>query len=178
LPIELTDFSVGCKDGLPTLTWTTATEINNDYFTIERSVDAINFTPVGFVQGAGNSNTNISYTWIDDNPNGARYYRLKQTDFDGSYEYHGIKASECGEISNLSVYPNPFKDEFTLILPENSDFPYTVELIDYLGKVVHTEVIKSQSSNIKLKESISGGVYFVKVYNESFQLTERLIKTK
>ncbi|MDG1475608.1 MAG: BNR-repeat neuraminidase N-terminal domain-containing protein, partial [Vicingaceae bacterium] len=89
LPIELLSYSVACTGNTVQLDWITASELNNDYFTIERSVDAINFEAIATVDGSGNSSSIHNYSWSDDNPiNGTVYYRLKQTDFNGAFEYH------------------------------------------------------------------------------------------
>ncbi|MGB3616831.1 MAG: LamG domain-containing protein, partial [Catalinimonas sp.] len=88
LPIELTDFSAEVSGDAVVLTWETATEINNAYFTVERSTDGQHFEAVGQVTGAGNSGQSLSYTWQDVAPPAGRlYYRLKQTDFDGTYAW-------------------------------------------------------------------------------------------
>jgi hypothetical protein len=87
LPIELKEFYGHNKDGVNKLYWTTLTEINNEYFTIERSRDAINWDNIGIVPGNGNSSTSIMYEFDDDSyDNGTNYYRLTQTDFDGKFE--------------------------------------------------------------------------------------------
>ena len=75
------------KENYVDVNWITATEINNNYFTLERSATGINFEPIGYVQGAGNSTSTINYVFKDRDPlNGIGYYRLKQTDFD--LEWH------------------------------------------------------------------------------------------
>lgn len=84
LPIELESFDGYLKNGKITLKWVTATETNNNYFTIEKSMDAMGWSKVGTINGAGTSSSKITYDFIDDNPfNGINYYRLIQTDFDG-----------------------------------------------------------------------------------------------
>ena len=87
LPINLISFDGEFSDESVILVWKTATEINNDYFTIEHSEDGINYEQIGTEFGAGNSNTILQYSMIDDNPfEGQTYYRLKQTDYDGKFE--------------------------------------------------------------------------------------------
>ena len=177
LPIELTHFDAGCQNDNPELSWSTASEINNDYFTIERSTDAINFEPVGTINGHGNSNTTLNYMWTDDNPfSGTTYYRLKQTDFNGAFEYHGVRSVSCEQTSEISIYPNPFQKSFTVQLSENTTYPITVEVIDYLGRTIHTKVIESTTSEIVLDDNISKGTYFVRVFNETTHIIERIVK--
>lgn len=91
LPIELLSFDGISKESYNTLNWITASESNNDYFTLEKTNDGKTFNIVGTVNGAGNSNTKINYSFDDTNVNGEiSYYRLKQTDFDGNYKYSDI----------------------------------------------------------------------------------------
>ena len=85
LPIELTFFNVNIKDGKVNIVWQTASEESNDYFTIERSVNGINFEPIAKVVGSGNSSQALNYKYIDNNPlSGVAYYRLRQTDYSGA----------------------------------------------------------------------------------------------
>ena len=119
LPVELIDFNAQLVGSSVEVTWSTATEINNDFFTIEKSTDAVNFEFVGEVTGAGNSNSLQEYTYIDDNLlEGVSYYRLKQTDFDGKFKYFSpktINSKPSGEgLKIRSVMPNPFSIQFTL----------------------------------------------------------------
>lgn len=87
MPIELISFIVDISDSKPVLTWVTALEKDNDYFTVLRSDDGKNFTDVGTVTGAGNSKTEIKYEWTDNSDlSGVQYYMIKQTDFDGKSE--------------------------------------------------------------------------------------------
>ena len=119
LPIELNNFNVTCYNGLPEIKWSTLTEINNDYFTIEKSGDALNWEIVTYIQGAGNSNQQLNYSYIDDshyNNNQTAYYRLKQTDFDSNYEYFKIAAIRCEGASDTSpvIFPNPASNTITI----------------------------------------------------------------
>jgi len=92
LPVSLLFFEALANDNHVKTRWATASETNNDYFTVERSADAIDFQPVGIVDGSGQSNALIQYAFTDAEPlPGLSYYRLKQTDFDGSATYSEIK---------------------------------------------------------------------------------------
>lgn len=92
LPIELIEFNAVRSRQFVELTWETASEKNNNYFTIERSIDGASFAPIGTLTGAGNSSNKLSYKLIDSTPieDKVSYYRLKQTDFDGTYTYSVI----------------------------------------------------------------------------------------
>ena len=89
-PVEMTDFSANKKENKVILNWTTASELNNDYFQLERSIDGQDFPIIGNVQGNGNTNEQTNYSFIDHNPaEGTNYYLIKQMDYDGAYAYHG-----------------------------------------------------------------------------------------
>lgn len=100
LPIELLSFSAECSNQKIIISWITASEINNHFFTIERSAEGVNFQNIGTIAGAGNSNQNPYYTFEDSEPlEGISYYRLKQTDFDGKFEYSKVIAVEnCKKV--------------------------------------------------------------------------------
>ncbi len=178
LPVELISFNAGCDGATAQLNWVTATEISNDYFTIERSTDAVNFEEVATVNGHGNTSIMINYNWTDDNPlDGTAYYRLKQTDFNGAFEYHGIRTVSCKQDGNISVYPNPFENSFTVQLSDNTTYPITVEVMDYLGRKVYAKQVETSITKIDLND-LPSSTYFVKVFNETTQLVKRIVKTK
>ncbi len=116
LPLTLLDFDAKLNEQEEVdLTWVTATEINNDFFTVEKSANGKDFEPFGFVDGAGNSSSVLYYQTVDLYPyENISYYRLKQTDFDGQFSYSEIKAvrREKAEAPMFSVFPNPATDVF------------------------------------------------------------------
>ncbi|MDW8332505.1 MAG: LamG-like jellyroll fold domain-containing protein, partial [Cyclobacteriaceae bacterium] len=115
LPVELAYFRAKEAEGKVELSWRTESEINNDYFTIERSADATNWMVLMTLPGRGTTTIPTDYIAYDDGPlNGLNYYRLKQTDYDGSCTYSRIVSVFMGESEQLDVYPNPFEDSFTV----------------------------------------------------------------
>ena len=105
LPIELIYFDATCdKEGYVDLNWSTASELNNDYYTIERSRDAVSFEQVKEVDAAGNSGNILAYNEKDESPIlGTSYYRLKQTDLDGSFSYSKIVRVDCTTGGDESI---------------------------------------------------------------------------
>ncbi|MCB9364535.1 MAG: T9SS type A sorting domain-containing protein [Flavobacteriales bacterium] len=179
LPVDLLSYTASCKDNLPLLEWTTTTEINNDYFTIEKSTDGIYFDEVAIINGNGNSSLPINYSWLDEKPtNQTAYYRLKQTDFNGAFQYYGIEAIACKQEGSISIYPNPFDDGFTVNLDKNTTYPLTLEIYDYLGRKVFEQQIITNNTNIILGEKVTKGTYSVKIFNNTSQVVNRMIKTK
>ena len=110
MPIELISFEASVNGQAVDIYWTTATEINNDFFTIERSTNGKQFEELIFADGAGNSTSELDYMEKDYDPHGGiSYYRLKQTDFDGTYSYSQIVAVKRMEnnTKQMLIYPNP-----------------------------------------------------------------------
>lgn len=161
LPIELLVFhAVEWEEGVRFL-WTTASETNNDYFSIERSPDGENWTEVLRVDGAGNSSSPLDYDAIDPDPlPGVSYYRLKQTDFDGKYSYSKVNAVTFEHVSDRQVrmYPNP-ADDYISIEANSSEMEgfkvFDLQGGDMTGNV-EVSVIQSSLYKINLSELPSG----------------------
>jgi len=184
LPINLLDFNVVCRNDVVNITWSTASEINNDYFTIQRSTNATNWEFVKNIPGNGNSNTVLYYATTDDNPyGGTSYYRLKQTDFDGSSETFSPVAVMCGENNEgqgISYYPNPFTSEVVMDLQNLSFDKAVLKIYDLLGKVVYERDLNSNDvSDNKISidlQSIPAGVYTAVFKTEGYNNTSKLVK--
>lgn len=174
LPVELLDFSGEQVGNHIQLNWTTATEINNDYFNIERSNDAINFHTIGKVNGVGNSNTIFNYSFIDENPsNGINYYCLKQIDFNGNYEYFEAIAVTMGSEIPIRVYPNPSHDYIKIEVPSNEKVNITIK--DMIGNSVRV------TDNININEPIDiqdlhDGIYFIEIKSDLHVKSIKFIK--
>ncbi len=180
LPVTLTHFTGNCVGTETELTWTTASEINNDYFMLEKSVDAISFFDVETIQGAGNSNVVTTYAYKDSELNNQIvYYRLKQVDFNGDFEYSTIiSISPCSDETFTTIYPNPFKDILNLKFSDNNDQKYEIELTDYLGRTIIQETAHSNNSihTIKMDQIKTKGVYFIKIKNGNQMFSKKIIK--
>ena len=135
LPIKLVSFDAVANGNIVETNWVTRLEINNAYFTLERSSDAENWQEVAQVQGAGNSTSILRYQQDDLNPiGGTSYYRLKQTDFDGQFTYSDmVQVHLNGAKNSISVFPNPTSDVLN-IHATNSSNEIKVEIFDLSGR--------------------------------------------
>lgn len=163
LPIELTSFSAKCSDGNVTINWQVASQINNNYFTIERTLDGINFETIGTLQGGGNTNQTMNYSFVDANPlPSTSYYRLRQTDYDGKTEAFTIVAVSCEDENTWSfnLKPNPATNELTISLNGKKELT-TILITDVIGQVIMTVPVFTTSETIINIEHLSKGIYFV-----------------
>jgi len=174
LPVTLISFETECQKGGKKILWTTSSEINNDYFTIEKSVDALNWEIVTLIQGAGNSNQQINYSYIDDsyeNNNQTTYYRLKQTDFDGNFEYFNVLPIRCEVATSPIIFPNPTTNTITISGKEINK----IEIIDVLGRIV--KQVEPVGNNIEIDIStFSNGSYMIRIYGINQSSVHKIIK--
>ena len=165
LPIELIKFEVEAKANTAQLNWQTASEINNDYFTIERSTDKVNWSIISKINGSGNSNDLVAYFYQDNIMQyGLYYYRLKQTDFDGKYSYSQIRSIEItvNNSQDVTLYPNPFEQH--IFIEGNMDELSEIKVYNALGQELKSIRSKNIGDNKILIDfsSINSGVYFIR----------------
>jgi hypothetical protein len=111
LPITLSNFQARSEEGGALITWKVASEINNDKMLVERSKDGQRFQQIGEVKGRGTSTVPFEYQFLDENPGpGSTYYRLKQVDFDGTFEYSKVIVLDTEGFIQLYTYPNPARE--------------------------------------------------------------------
>lgn len=155
------------------LDWKTTTEINNDYFTIERSLNSITWETVAIIKGAGNSESEINYHSIDKKPyNGVSYYRLKQTDLDGKYSYSKIQKIQLKDNvgSAISIYPNPTIGSSEI---EGKSEIGAIQVFNFLGENVTSSVkiIVRNKMHVTIDVSLlQKGIYIVKTKNGNLKL--------
>ena len=165
LPIELLNFhAVSINDQFVQLKWETAAEINNDFFTIEKSRDGMHWETALTTKGAGNSDVLLHYEAMDKTPfSGTSYYRLKQTDFDGQYSYSEIKAVKIKRQYQVRVYPNPTRNQLTI--EGTSEEIETLSIYNSLGQNVSAfiKVTESNESGLVINLSnLTPGLYTLK----------------
>ncbi len=171
LPVTLIRFEGYNYSSSNKLVWATQSEINNDYFIVQKSSNAKSFTDAGIVDGNGNSTNVNEYDFIDDTPFAeVTYYRLKQIDFDGQYDYSGIIAVETERDVDVTIYPNPSKDNLFFDLSESRDASYTVIYTNVIGSVIKEQINISEGTNTyQVSEfiNLSSGIYFIQILNEN-----------
>jgi len=141
LPIELLEFNAtpNNEENNVLLDWITASEINNDYFDLERSRDGIGWNLLTTIDGSGTSSSVINYSFYDENPHlGTSYYRLKQVDFDGSYSYSNIRSVNLEGINIVSVYPNPSSTNMTILVNSKINNNAKIVICDMLSRTVYS----------------------------------------
>ncbi|MEL7148679.1 MAG: T9SS type A sorting domain-containing protein, partial [Bacteroidota bacterium] len=185
LPVELLYFEGELTNDGALLKWATASEIDNDRFEIERSVDGENFEVIGEVAGNGTTNELITYQFVDDLPvRGLNYYRMRQVDFDGDFEYSPtvLVDNRDGTVSfDARVFPNPTQQGNINLRLSTGDENSDVSLVIYNmeGKVFHSEVFTAQEvrSGVKLVQSqtMEAGIYLLQIRQAGQQKQVRLM---
>jgi hypothetical protein len=174
LPIELISFTAVAQQAEVTLKWITASELNNDFFTVQRSQDVEQWQDVVQVKGAINSNERIDYETIDGLPfSGVSYYRLKQTDLDGEYSYSSVRRVEVSEEFQLKVYPNPSTGKFTIstgfaLQREN------IKLYNSIGQEMPVEFDYTNGST-SIHSNLPTGIYIFKVSRGYWRQSVRVV---
>jgi len=195
LPIELISFDATKINETSVKTyWQTATEINNDYFTVERAAPSnspngggLNWEEIGVVDGAGNSSSVLSYQLLDNQPSqyshlNTLYYRLKQTDFDGSYSYSNIVAVNFDDASasGFNIYPNPTTgDNINISLSGKMNSEVLIIVRDVLGKELYAKgfIMNDETMTIKLSDgfSLAAGVYTITASTNDHLVSKKIV---
>lgn len=170
LPVEFLNFTAtNIENRQVKLKWSTATEINNDYFTVERSENGYDFEPIGEVAGAGNSAFILHYEFDDMEPlNGISYYRIKQTDFDGKFDYSVIRSVNIKKDNTIVLYPNPASGNYLNL--KGIEGKHNIEIYNAIGSIVKKHVFTSLSKTEINKIDIVNlmpGTYFLKIIDDN-----------
>jgi hypothetical protein len=184
LPVTLTSFTTECDNGTPVLKWTTASEQNSDYFQVERSRDGFEWVVVSKIQAMGNSNSSKDYQFIDMTAGGyfEGYYRLKQVDFDGQFEYFDPKSVKCLNNKNnldIDIFPNPTKDIFFVGARSEFEGNLTLIVTDQLGRILFSKEVCIKNGyfleEINLSKC-SNGMYNVILTTPGDNYVKKIIK--
>jgi hypothetical protein len=190
VPVELTSFAANAAGRNVELNWTTATETNNQGFHIERS-NGGEFEAVGFVAGHGTTTETRTYVYTDKNiPAGSYSYRLKQVDYDGTFEYSDVVEVEVGVPAEFALdqnYPNPFNPSTKINFRLAADSKVSLKVFDVLGQEVMTLINNEMTAGSHQVEfdavNLNSGVYFYKLEatgnnGTNFSDVKKMILTK
>ena len=182
VPVELISFTHRIVNGKVTLIWVTATELNNMGFEIQRSLDNNIFVTIGFVGGKGNSTTNQYYSFTDESIPGKIYYRLKQVDFNGSYNYSQIIEVDGVTVSTIQLqqnYPNPFNPNTTIKYQLGNDGFVNLKVFNSLGEQVAEPVNQFQKGGshqlIFEVKDLPSGIYVYQLSSGNYTESKKMI---
>lgn len=169
LPVELISFRADNQQDKVKLSWVTANEINNEYFTIQHSLDGVNFRDVEDINGAGNSTLIQSYATFHQDPNrGINYYRLKQTDFDGTSSLSNIEAVRIFD-GKINAFPNPVINDINISLADFEKGEIDFAIYNIYGKEILNQKVTIENKlhviNLNKVGSFLPGTYFIKILN-------------
>lgn len=177
LPIELLSFDGIYDNGFNRVRWQSATEYNNNYYTLYYSNDAVNWEVLNSQPGAGNSNVPVGYSHSHVSPYSITYYKLRQTDYDGKYKEFGpISISKMGSGDDFvfNFYPNPSDNVINVYTAYDGNL--TIKLVDNLGRIVKAEVIPGGGLSMLDVSSLQAGIYILQVESDKgIERQERII---
>ncbi len=183
LPVSLSSFSAKRADEKTSvIRWTTVSETNNDHFDLEYSADGKEFDVIATIKGGGNSLNEISYQFIHKNSNKTKtvYYRLKQVDYNGDFEYHKTIVITPGKAdANVYSSPNPTTGDFSVTLSEETNTPYFITVMDQSGRIIMQKEGNIYNTPVSEKfelKSMDMGLYFVTIKTNFSSTTEKIIK--
>lgn len=170
LPVELIEFLAIQENDIVDLHWLTAAEINNRGFEIERTKDGFIWETIGFVEGMGNTSAYTDYIFTDDAPfPGVSYYRLKQIDFDGAYEFSSTESVVFERENEIKLYPNPGDHQIQINIVPNENI--VLKVFNYMGQSIPF-VFQMNSSSIQLNTmNMQNGMYLLQIVNGNINTT-------
>ncbi len=180
LPVEWISFEAIKRESTVLLLWSTATETNNDRFEVERSADALNFTKINEIPGAGTTDLQQNYEDVDSNPlSGHNYYRIKQVDFDGNFSYTDIRSvlfEDANAGFNAKIYPNPSKErvlhlEVSGVSPNKTG---TIDIYNTNGQLLMTQEITA-AGQVKLDWRWPAGTYWMQIQVGDNQVAKAVV---
>lgn len=178
LPVSLVSFTGKNENRKNNLDWITASEINNSYFIIEKSLNGIDFFNLGTIRGAGNSTIRRYYSFADENPYPESFYKLKQVDFNGNFKYsETISIKSFTRNHFIDISPNPNKGNFKIIYNGKAGEKLIIKVLDIYGREVYfnLEILDQDFLNKEIDlVNIGTGIYFVEMYSE----TEKIFSHK
>ncbi len=181
LPIILTFFKGAFLNDNVALSWATSTEENFEKFELERSYDGISFEKIGEMNGAGlNTYQQNNYSFIDSSPViGKNYYRLKNLDLNGTFDYSNIIRVDANSSKRITLYPNPVVGESLYVKINFEPSPFDrIQIVDNVGMVVLNYDVTALDNKIQLPENLSTGIYMLRYISDKEEKTFKLLVRK
>jgi hypothetical protein len=181
LPVELINFTATLNGNYVDVSWQTASELNNDYFIVERATTTQAGTEIGMVDGNGTSTQLHSYKFADHSPNpGMNYYRLRQVDFNGAMHYSDWVAIEFRpQVSYISVFPNPSDGIYNIQFTGYKEQTVRITIMDISGRVIEEKQVAVSQHEEQISMDVAdqpGGIYFLSVISGEAKSVYRLVK--
>lgn len=180
IPIELSTFTATTIGEAINVFWRTETEENNAYMVLERSADAKNFYEIAVIEGNGTTYEPIEYTYLDESPlKGINFYRIRQVDFDGTINYHGIVSATIETIGShdVRILPNIVSSQFDILFSSNITGEVQLSIYNMNGQVLRSEVLNTLNGRKTINISdYQAGVYVVVFSTENQTITKRIVK--
>jgi hypothetical protein len=185
LPVDLLNFTYSIINQTVKLQWQTTNEINSDYFSIERSADGVNFSGIGKVNAAGNSNGLKQYEFIDQTPLSARrgvggeaFYRLKEVDLDGNYKYSNILLVKMPQGQPLIIMGNPVQNNLQLIIDNLQSATNYLSIFDFTGRRLNSFTAQNGVQDIDVSY-LTAGTYVLQMITADGQVYDKVfVKSK
>jgi hypothetical protein len=175
LPIELLSFSASPKEHHVLTEWITASEVNNDFFIVERSLNAIDYEALGYVTGAGNSSEQLSYSFEDRDPlRGLSYYRLTQTDYDGTTSTSDPVAVEYGIDSAFDIITTYSQSDVLVLEFRSNKSILDLRLYDLLGQLVYQEQLQDPHGRAEIMSQLPEGAYILTLSDGERQVQRKV----
>jgi len=178
LPIDLIGLTAKGQGDQSLLSFSTAIERNNDYFSIERSNDGTRFEAIGKVTGAGTSTVQQDYQFTDERPlKGVNFYRLKQVDFDGQFSYSPVVSVTFGQAGGLHLAPQPVADQLQVNLDQAIDQDGQWQVYDFSGRLLQSGTLEVESLDFRIPTAtFTQGTYLLRVVNGQSVMTQQFQK--
>lgn len=180
LPIELMNFSSKCNEDKAIIQWSTANEVNTDYFTLEKSTNGIDFQQVFKTQAANNSSHQLNYSFNDNYSENITYYRLKMFDLDGKLKISETISSNCNNNENtIGIYPNPTSNNIALNWEIKNDEYAEIIIYNLKGEIQFQKIYYSSLINESITlEHLPKGIYQIMLSNQNTIYYEKLVIEK
>lgn len=176
LPVTFTNIkaSIGQRNDV-TVTWSTATEINNDYFTVERSSTGMTWEAIGVVPGSGNSNQKLNYSFVDANPYwNNTYYRIRQTDYDGTNSWSSIVVAAINDDSGIHIYYQSDASAWVVEWKDDARIG-DVSIVTAVGQTVALPAERTSGKIVFNTSRLSPGIYIMHVHYDGQGVTQKIL---